>query len=68
MKERKKSVIYPGVGITTDMYFPPYYDEEGEYHNHDGNATSYECTCSNGHKWNVTKRNRCPNPKCDWNK
>lgn len=62
-KEGKKSKVYPGVGYTTCMYCPPFYDEEGKYHNHDGNVTTQEYSCSNGHKWTERTTGSC---WCGW--
>ena len=61
------SRVYPGACYTTDMYFPPFYDEAGVYHSHDGNpvTTSYEC--SNGHRWSASCHRPCPAPNCEWN-
>jgi hypothetical protein len=50
-KAGQKSCVYPGLGITTAMWSPPYYDEEGLSHVHDRNVTTTAYRCSNGHKW-----------------
>ena len=34
---------------TTCLYCEPFYDEEGNYHNHDRNTTTTVFKCSNGH-------------------
>ncbi len=36
---------------TTAMYCKPFYDEEGNYHNHDSNKTTTVFECSNGHSF-----------------
>jgi hypothetical protein len=60
-----KSCVYGGdVGESTLMYCAPYYDEDGKYHNHDMNSTTYRLHCSNGHRWVETVRGQCPS--CDW--
>ena len=45
------SRVYPGVGSQTLVYYPPFYDEQGRYHDHDRNTTTTDYTCSNGHVW-----------------
>ncbi len=63
IKKGLKSMVYPGSGSTTCMYFQPFYDEEGKYHHHDGNITTYEYSCSNGHKWVEKSSGSC---WCGW--
>lgn len=65
-EEGKTSRIAVGVGVTTDMYFEPFYDEKGIYHDHDANAMSQSAECSNGHKLLVCGSKKCPN--CDFGK
>ncbi len=62
-KEGLKSTVYPGVGMTTAMYFSPFYDEEGNYHDHDANTTTTDYSCSNGHKWIEKTTGSC---WCGW--
>ncbi len=62
-KQGLKSKVYPGLSSTTLAYYPPFYDEEGNYHNHDGNTTTTEYTCSNGHKWTEETTGSC---WCGW--
>lgn len=50
--------------MVTAMYCAPYYDEEGVYHHHDANRTTYNHVCSNGHKITVSSTGKCPS--CDW--
>lgn len=50
-KEGNTSLVYPGMSTTTDMYYQPYYDEQGNYHDNDNNSVTTEYTCSNGHTW-----------------
>jgi len=60
-----KSKVYQGMTVSTAMYCSPYYyDEEGDYHNHDYNRTTQQYACSNGHEWAEKKPKLCPN--CDW--
>lgn len=58
------SIVYPGYGVSTAMWCQPYYDEIGNYHNHDLNTRSFSYKCSLGHSWKVISGNRCPN--CDF--
>ena len=58
------SNVYPGYGVSTAMYCQPYYDENGNYHNHDLNTHSFSYRCSLGHSWKVISGNKCPN--CDF--
>lgn len=60
-----KSKVFPGAGMTTAMYCPPFFDEDGKYHNHDANITDVSYSCSNGHTWSSTIRNSC---WCGWGK
>lgn len=59
-----KSKIYPGVTSTTTVYYQPWYDEDGSYHNHDANIVTQSGGCSNGHYFTIQIPNTCPN--CDW--
>ena len=54
-----KSTISVGVSMTTCMYFSPFYDEEGRYHNHDKNTTTTQMKCSNGHEWAESTQPKC---------
>jgi hypothetical protein len=61
--EGKKSHVYPGHSTSTLMYCPPFYDEEGRYHNHDMNTHTTYYRCSNGHEW---AENSSPVCWCGW--
>ena len=37
-----------------------------EGHNHDDNCRHRTYICKNGHRIELYKRNKCPNPKCNW--
>ena len=50
-KNGQKSKVYPGPSFTTATYYPPFYDEEGRFHRHDGNTTVTNYECSNGHNF-----------------
>ncbi len=64
VEEGIKSRVMPGSGSVTLAYYQPFYDEDGIYHNHDGNTTFIPYTCSNGHSWEESSRGSCPN--CGW--
>ena len=65
VKEGRKSCLYGGnVGEMTLMYCEPFHDEEGVYHDHDGNKSTTEMHCSNGHHLTVTSYKSCPS--CGW--
>ena len=61
--EGNKSQVYPGHGSTTAMWVQPFYDEDGKYHHHDGNTTTYSYSCSNGHEWTESSIGSC---WCGW--
>ena len=59
-----KSKIYQhGMGSTTLMWCPPFYDEDGQHHNHDSNTTTQGYRCSNGHEWVKKSSGSC---WCGW--
>ena len=67
-KEGKKSFVNAGMGMSTCSGSAHYYDEEGEYHVHDMNTTSYLMTCSNGHSWQEhSEPHSCPAKGCVFN-
>lgn len=59
----KKSTVYPGIASTTLLYCQPFYDEEGNYHDHDCNTTTTTYRCSNGHEWMESHEGKC---WCGW--
>lgn len=59
-KEGKKSSLPIPGSTTTDIYCPPYFDEEGEYHNHDENWNTAIWECSLGHRFMRRTRSSCP--------
>jgi hypothetical protein len=61
--EGKTSKVYGGMGTVTCAYYQPYYDEQGEYHNHDANIKTSGYSCSNGHSWTVQSTGSC---WCGW--
>lgn len=64
IEKELKSNVYPGVGSCTAMYCQPYYDEDGKYHHHDRNTSTYSYSCSQGHRWSVSSKGKCPS--CDF--
>lgn len=62
--EGEKSTVHMhGGGSTTLMYFSPFYDEDGQYHHHDGNRTTQTGRCSRGHTIVVVTTGAC---WCGW--
>lgn len=59
-----RSTVTPGLMTTTLMWSPPFYDEDGQYHDHDPNKRVSHFTCSNGHAWSETRLQKCPS--CGW--
>lgn len=59
-----KSSVYPGFGSCTAMYCAPYYDEDGKYHHHDMNTSTFSYSCSRGHTWTISSSGKCPS--CDF--
>ena len=62
-----RSKVFQGIGSCTLLHCPPYYDEDGVYHNHDWNSTTYGYTCSQGHEWATSVKRGCPAGDCEWN-
>jgi len=60
----EKLEIAPGwdgmVRKTAVGYFSP------PGHDHDDNCVKRDYVCKNGHHITISKRNKCPNPDCDW--
>lgn len=65
-KQGLKSIVYEGPIMSTASYSPPFYDEDGVRHDHDGNITTFSYSCSNGHRWSKRMGKSCPAPGCDW--
>ena len=64
VKEGMRSRVFPQGSSITLMSSQPFYDEEGTYHNHDGNIIKEAYLCSRDHRWN--KRFNRPCPAGDW--
>ncbi len=69
IKQGLKSIVaIKEVNKTLNNYLP-FYDEEGNYHNHDYNYTYSNMECNNGHLFlTVSNNNKCPADICDFNK
>lgn len=63
-----KSTLRDNGGMTTCVAYFPFYDEDGNYHSHDGNNISNEYFCSNKHRFLICTNQSCPQLDCDWNK
>jgi hypothetical protein len=61
VEQGKRSVVYPGLTAVTDMGWTPYYDEDGQYHNHNPNWHTTGFRCSEGHNWQRSSLKPCPN-------
>lgn len=62
-KQGLRSRINIGSGSTTAMWCPPFYDEDGRFHNHDSNTTTTNYWCSRGHHWVGKGKGSC---WCGW--
>lgn len=58
-----KSIVNVGISTSTAMWCPPFYDEEGRFHDHDMNTTTTQYSCSNGHEWAEASKPTC---WCGW--
>lgn len=58
-----RSIVQSGFVMSTCMYFAPFYDEDGNYHNHDNNTQTQNWNCSNNHYWTTTQGGSCG---CGW--
>ena len=62
-KKEEKSIVTIGQSETTLMYCSPFYDEDGNEHNHDMNDTTTYYSCSKGHAWSEISCGSC---WCGW--
>ena len=62
-----RSRVDMGQRFMTLMGHSPYYDEDGQYHNHDPNTMTIGYGCSHGHHWEEKPRMVCPAFGCRWN-
>lgn len=58
-EEGLTSRVEVGPGFRTAMCAVPYYDEQGRYHYHDPNTSTYTYQCSNGHEWSESSTSHC---------
>jgi hypothetical protein len=59
-----KSKVFPGTQTTTLAMGESYYDEDGEWHDHDPNRTTRSFWCSQNHGWSTSSYRKCPS--CDY--
>lgn len=62
-KQELRSKVFPGASTMTTLSNQPFYDEDGEYHDHDPNATIAYYSCSQGHHWAARQYHTC---ECGW--
>ena len=62
----KNSNVIVISGMITSAYCIPFYDENGNYHIHDGNISTIEYECSKHHRWKVSQTGKCG--ICDFGK
>lgn len=56
-----KSTFYPGTAHSTLLGGDfNYYDSDGNYHMHDPNTITQEFSCSNGHRYLESRKQKCP--------
>ncbi len=55
-----RSEVYPGLQTSTLMGGTTWYDEDGEYHNHNPNRSAQAFRCSKGHDWYEYSYSNCP--------
>ena len=58
-----KSKVFSNGSSVTLMGYSPYYDEDGQFHNHDPNRITMDYHCSNDHVFVIRKRHSCT---CGW--
>ena len=56
----QRSKAYNEGTSVTLMSYQPWYDEDGVYHDHDGNWRTTMFRCSNGHRWERKYHKACP--------
>lgn len=62
-KTGEKSIVYTHGISSTLMGWKPYYDQNGDYHDHDPNKKSEHFTCSKGHIFDIDHTHKC---WCGW--
>lgn len=66
-KAGHRSKVFRGGGVSTAMGGQTFWDEDDRFHRHDPNTTTWEYSCSNGHRWSETHSHACPVDGCEWN-
>lgn len=61
--EGRTSRVFERGSSTTLIYSVPWFDENGQRHDHNPNATTTGYDCSNGHRWAVKSTPSC---WCGW--
>lgn len=63
-ENNQTSIVKNYSSSSTLMYCQPYYDEQGNYHNHDSNKTTTHYKCSNGHSFTIKGHYGCKVKGC----
>jgi len=59
----RSKVYINRAGVSTDVAYQPYYDEEGSYHHHDNNLFTQTWVCSENHSGVIVRASEC---WCGW--
>ena len=60
IKLKKRSKVFEKGGSSTLINTISFYDEKGQYHNHDNNIYTTNYECSNGHSFSTHIKYSCP--------
>lgn len=60
IKQGLRSTVRNLGSMKTLMSFEPWYDEDGNYHSHDGNRIQTGYKCANDHVWSTETYDKCP--------
>lgn len=66
--EGKQSNVFDMGSSTTLLSYTPFYDAEGQYHNHNPNRITHGYMCSNQHRRTEQSIEPCINEKCNYGK
>jgi hypothetical protein len=64
-EELKSRIDLLPMGVRTAMGWQDFYDEDGKFHCHDPNVTTFNHKCSNGHEFSKSQKETC---WCGWGK